>query len=145
LAGHVTLDLARYEFGDSPTIVDVGFVFGTMSAYVPPGVKVTVDSSLDAGRITLFGARRQGSDLHMSGTFQEPGSSKGEVVLKVRGGIGGIDLSWAEWVEEEVRFEREQQELEEREERRERRERREARRRQRARADQRRDGDRSDG
>ena len=54
--------------------------------------------------------------MSREGTFRVDGTSEGEVILKVRGGIATVDVVSADWVEEEILFEREQREIREREE-----------------------------
>jgi phage shock protein PspC (stress-responsive transcriptional regulator) len=122
LVGHLTFDLARYRFGDEPVVIEATVAAGTVTAMVAPGVTVRLDSDLDLGRMTVFERVRDGADLHVTGTFLERGSSEGELILKVRGGIGSVRVVSAEWIEEEIRYEREQRELEEMAERKARRE-----------------------
>jgi phage shock protein PspC (stress-responsive transcriptional regulator) len=124
LVGHLTFNLERYRFGAEPIVIEATVAAGTVTAMVAPGVTVRLDSSLDLGRMTVFDRVRDGADLRATGTFQESGSSEGELILKVRGGIGSVNVVSAEWIEEEIRYEREQRELEELAERRARRERR---------------------
>jgi phage shock protein PspC (stress-responsive transcriptional regulator) len=131
LAGSITLDMARFQFGDTPKEVDVNLVLGHLRVYVPPGVRVVVDGTFDAGRARVFEQARSGFDVDFGGTFQRPGSTEGELRLNVTGGIAKVTMHWAGWVESEIRFRERQREKKARQERQERRESRDARERQR--------------
>jgi hypothetical protein len=122
LAGTVTFLLERYQFGDEPVVIDASVVAGSFSVMLPPGVTVRLESSVDAGRIVVFDKYHEGADLRVNGTFREPGSSKGELVLKVRGGAASVSVASAEWIEQEIQMQREEEALRQREERRLRRE-----------------------
>lgn len=128
LVGSTTFAVERYRFGAEPVLINANVVGGPVTAMVAPGVTVRLDASVDAGRIKVFDTLREGTDVRVTGTFREPGSSIGELILRVRGGVGSVSVVSAEWIEEEIRYEREQQELEELEQLEERRARREARR-----------------
>jgi hypothetical protein len=104
LAGSTTLDLSRFRFGDEPEIVDVNMVLGHLRVYVPPGVEVQVDGTMDAGLVSIFGERFDGYDLAFSDRYRHSGSTDGDLVLNVEGGLGKVTMTWANWVEQEIRY-----------------------------------------
>jgi hypothetical protein len=104
LFGSMTLDLSRFRFEDEPTAVDVDMVAGHLRVYVPPGVRVAVDGTIDAGVASLFGERRAGYDVAFGDTFEHKGSTEGDLVVNFTGGVGKITMTWANWVEQEIRF-----------------------------------------
>ena len=101
LAGTLTLDLAEYDFSDEPTEIDIGFFTGNVDVWVPPGVEVTTDVTMDAGVLDVFGDSREGADLYLETTHQRPGLTEGELIIHARGGFGSFDASWANWIEDE--------------------------------------------
>jgi hypothetical protein len=94
------------RFGDTPEEINANVVFGSTTIYVPPGVNVQVNGTLDAGHAYLFGDVRDGTDLNLSGEFSRPGSTEGNLVVNIREGIGNVDLKWATWAEREIKAER---------------------------------------
>jgi len=103
LAGSLQLDLSRYRFGPEPTEIDIDFVVGDVSVWVPPGVMVTTDVTMDAGRAVVFGEGLDGANLALHETDRREGLTEGELILNVRGGIGSFDTSWAYWREQDKR------------------------------------------
>jgi phage shock protein PspC (stress-responsive transcriptional regulator) len=99
LAGSLQLDLSRHRFGPEPTEVDIDFVMGDVSVWVPPGVAVTTNVTMDAGRADVFGEGREGTDIFLNETDRREGLTEGELILNVRGGVGSFDTTWAYWWE----------------------------------------------
>jgi phage shock protein PspC (stress-responsive transcriptional regulator) len=106
LAGGLTFDLTRYPFGDEPVELNVNFVAGAVDIYVPPGVDVTVNGSVDAGVVDVFGEGLEGRDLAFSGSDHRDGLTKGELVINVEGGFGSFDTTWATWFDRDMRIRR---------------------------------------
>lgn len=121
LAGSMTLDFARYRFGDAPTEIDVTFGAGDVEIFVPPGVDVEVNGEVDLGVADLFGEGFKGRNLKFGDTYERKGLTKGSLVINVDGGFGSFDTTWASWVEHNKRLElrREERREQRREERRE--------------------------
>jgi phage shock protein PspC (stress-responsive transcriptional regulator) len=103
MVGSFMLDLSRYRFGPEPTEVDIDFVLGDVDVLVPPGVDVTTNLTMDGGKADVFGDPYTGSDIAAFTTSQKPGLTEGELILNVRGGLGGFDASWATWIDAEKR------------------------------------------
>lgn len=114
LAGTMQLDLSRFDFGDTPTEIDVTFVAGDVEIYVPPGVEVEVNGEVDLGVADVFGDGSEGEDLKFGGTYQRNGLTEGSLVLNIDGGLGSFDTTWATWVDREERRERRMKERKER-------------------------------
>ena len=104
LAGSITLDLSRFKFGGEPEVVDVNIVLGHLRVYVPPGVDVSVGGAMDVGQASVFGDRSNGYDLAFGGTYRRNGSTEGDLVVNVQGGLARVTMTWANWVEQEIRF-----------------------------------------
>ena len=104
LAGSITLDLSRFKFRDEPEVVNVDMVVGHLRVYVPPGVNVTVDGTMDAGMVALFGDTSDGYDLDFGGSYRRAGSTEGDLVVNVEGGLARVSMTWANWVEQEIRY-----------------------------------------
>jgi phage shock protein PspC (stress-responsive transcriptional regulator) len=109
LVGDINLDFSRFNFSDSPADVSSNVVVGNTNVYVPPGVAVHVTGSLNGGHVNLFGEEKSGTDLNLTGDYSRPGSTEGALHLTINGGLGAVTLTWAKWVEDEIRYEQRHQ------------------------------------
>jgi phage shock protein PspC (stress-responsive transcriptional regulator) len=128
LAGTMTLDFSTFDFGETPTEVDVAFAVGDVEIYVPPGVEVEVNGEVDLGVADLFGEGQQGRDLQFGDSFQRDGLTEGSLVVNVDGGLGSFDTTWAHWADRHIRDRERHKRRQERKEEQKKDERREAKR-----------------
>jgi hypothetical protein len=105
LLGTLALDFSHYDFGPEPTEMDIRFVVGDLDIFVPPGVDVTIDGSLDVGVADVFGKDFEGRHLVLDGSYETEGLTDGELILHVNGGLGTVTTDWAYWIEDEKRME----------------------------------------